>query len=371
MANARNFTLPAVWAENADTTIPATPLTGTAYRNDATPDAVVLAGWRYNTEADSAVANYYTYLLGQLGNEFDKRGSAGYIDTLDYEPGALVRGSDNELYRCIGNNGPGTSTQDPSVVGERAGFWVNITSPISRTVEIFDTIGAGTWSPPATLVGQVTIIAYGAGGAGAAANVVTPAGVAAGEEMVVGGSGGGQGAGVEFDRVFTSGQSLSFTIGEGGASGTAGGVNGDPGEDTVVNLEDGGTTMIATAAGGSGGRVVSVTGSTQGANGGTESSSTIPSGGIFTPGAAGSPGVSYFTANNALDYMASGGIGGGVGGGNNQSTGARGGAGLYGAGGTGGGVAASGSTGGGGSPRSYDAGGGANGAVIIIYHTQA
>lgn len=117
MAN-RNYRVPVIWAENATTTIPPMPLVGTAYRNTdfAQVETDVQKGWRYSTPEDSAKYNQSLFLWSSLLKEIDERGVVPYSTEVDYTPGAIVMGSDNNLYYCISNNGPSSSVSDPTLL---------------------------------------------------------------------------------------------------------------------------------------------------------------------------------------------------------------------------------------------------------------
>ena len=125
MAAERDYTLPAAWAEDAQTTIPPTPVTGESYRDEAIVDQTIKDGHVYNVIADSSEANQYQYLLGLLGVEFDKRGIPGWSDVTVYDlVPAFARGSDGNIYKSTAANGPGTGAGVTDPVGDVTGTWV-------------------------------------------------------------------------------------------------------------------------------------------------------------------------------------------------------------------------------------------------------
>ncbi|TDE55322.1 T9SS sorting signal type C domain-containing protein [Flavobacterium sp. GT3P67] len=168
----------------------------------------------------------------------------------------------------------------------------------SQTVTV-TTTGAGTFVVPCDVT-SITVKAWGAGGAG-------------GGSRTSGDSGDGGGAGGYCIGIFavTSGQTINYIVGTGGAGGTDDGANG--GNTTILSLG------IA-ANGGSGGdrNGGSVTGlggtasggtiNTSGANGTIGGSNTGGTGGSAPNGGAGGTGV---TNGNGLNGNAPGGGGGG------------------------------------------------------------
>lgn len=113
MASTRTFFLPGIFASTALTTIPASPITGTAYRDATIGNAEFITGWEFNTIVDSTELNQILFTHGSMLDELDKQGILGWTDQVDYGLNALVRGSDGEFYYAIQVNGPSSAVKDP------------------------------------------------------------------------------------------------------------------------------------------------------------------------------------------------------------------------------------------------------------------
>lgn len=129
MADNRDYQILGIWAENATTTIPADPVSGTVYR-DETVDATEFAqGWPYDEIVDSKDFNQIMFLITSQLLELDQQGILGWNDTIDYGTAAVVRGSDDIFYVSTTPNGPSTTVVDP--VGDVSGTWEPFTSSAS------------------------------------------------------------------------------------------------------------------------------------------------------------------------------------------------------------------------------------------------
>lgn len=122
MASTRTYFLPGVFADTALTAIPASPVTGVAYRDDTIGNAEFITGWEFNTIVEGPEFNQILYTHAKIIDEVDKQGLLGWTDLVDYGVSALVRGSDDEFYYSTAVNGPATSVQDP--VGDVSGTWL-------------------------------------------------------------------------------------------------------------------------------------------------------------------------------------------------------------------------------------------------------
>ena len=253
----------------------------------------------------------------------------------------------------------GTTAQRPSVptagmyrmnstTGEPE--WFNATS--SSWVKFADTANYGV---------EYLIVA-GGGGGGAASGSLR------------GGGGGGAGGRIASSTTVNSGQSISVTVGAGGAFQDSTSGNGNNGSNSTLG-------SIGTAIGGGGGGGAGNSGGSSGGSGGGggDSSSSLP-GGAGTSGQGFAGGASAGSGSNGGDG-ASGGGAGGAGSSSRGSPGpgstwvdgvtyARGGTGGYRANGSASGpsgAANTGNAGGGGDGSSGGGGAGGSGVVIIRY----
>jgi len=249
----------------------------------------------------------------------------------------------------------GAKIADDTITVGKIAPAANVVTMAKETI----TTGAGTWNKPASMVGDFAIVKVcGGGGGGASGNVP---------------NGGGGGAGAQ-PRVLAlnlaSISSLAYSIGTGGAGGTAGGGNGSAGNDTTFG------DIIS--KGGEGGL------SGTGAGGGTTDTITTYKSMVEAGVNAGNGGSTYVspgTAGTSTGYAvggaggAAGTVGGGGGGGGGGASLGAGGIGGHGenVGGSEAGFAATGAGGGGGGGGGIGAGtspaggAGANGLIEIFY----
>ena len=122
---ARTTKNPGIFAGDATTTIPPTPVTGVSYRDDVNGLDNIRNGWPFKTIVDSAEFAQIMHELTSLTDEIDKTGILEWSDEVDYDKiPAYVIGSDGQLYKSTGVNGPATTVVDP--VGDLTGTWINL-----------------------------------------------------------------------------------------------------------------------------------------------------------------------------------------------------------------------------------------------------
>lgn len=99
MSEARTDKLQGIWAEDATvvSSTPPMPVTGTAYRNTSA-DATV--GYQFLTKSASEISNQFLYTVSKLLDQIQVHGTLGWNATTPYIIGAMVFGSDNQLYIC-------------------------------------------------------------------------------------------------------------------------------------------------------------------------------------------------------------------------------------------------------------------------------
>ena len=118
MATTRTEFVRGLFAGTALTTIPADPISGVSYRNEALPAADIESGWEFDTPVPSEEFNQIMFELFSVLRQVDKRGILGYNDLVDYDiVPAFAAESDGEIYKSLDVNGPNTpdGVQDPVV----------------------------------------------------------------------------------------------------------------------------------------------------------------------------------------------------------------------------------------------------------------
>ena len=70
----RTVSITGVFAEDALTTIPATPIPGTSYRDTAMTSTAIREGWAFKTIVDSAQFNQALYEYSSVTSQVEKYG---------------------------------------------------------------------------------------------------------------------------------------------------------------------------------------------------------------------------------------------------------------------------------------------------------
>lgn len=109
----RTVTIKSVFAENANTTIPNPPVSGTSYRNESTTATEMGNGWAYKNIVDSAKFNEAMYEYSTITKLQEKYGFIPWSDLTDYEAGSVCLGSDGTVYQAKQNTGPSSTAYDP------------------------------------------------------------------------------------------------------------------------------------------------------------------------------------------------------------------------------------------------------------------
>ena len=94
----RTVSLPGIWAEDAQTTIPTPPIANTTYRNTEWGETEVNQGWPFQKIVDSADFNqamWYLFTLQQMQEQF---GILPWCSTTEYKQGGLTIGSNGIFY---------------------------------------------------------------------------------------------------------------------------------------------------------------------------------------------------------------------------------------------------------------------------------
>lgn len=241
MSSTRSFKNPGIFADNATTVIPPTPIAGVAYRDAVTGTDDTPNGWRYGTRVASQDWNQVMFLLTSMMGMIDSQGVLGWSDQVDYAVPALVFGSNGLPYIALQASGPATAAQDPISAPL---YWEQF-SLHGRVV----LASSQSWTVPMAMqLGYVRPFVEVRGAGGGGARLTTGSGPS-----------GGGGGGIAKRVVDLSGvPTVSVTVGSGGAGGATDGAAGVAGGSSAFGAfasatgGGGGTINGATSAGGIG-----------------------------------------------------------------------------------------------------------------------
>ncbi len=143
--NPRNFTMGAVWAKDAATTIPAPPVKGAAYRNTTISTSNIEQGQSYDQLWDSARNNEVSYRVTGLVKQFEEYGFAVHSPLTNYLANiSITFGQDGNIYIATRNSGPQYGgSQDPVYT---TGYWEKFSSYI-KTGSVPETRKVNTTAP--------------------------------------------------------------------------------------------------------------------------------------------------------------------------------------------------------------------------------
>jgi len=110
----RTVAITGVFAEDALTTIPATPVPGTSYRDTAMTTTAVREGWAYKTIVDSAQFNQALFEYSSVTAQVEKYGFLPWSSLTDYVQGSVCLGSDGVIYQAKQATGPSSTAYDPT-----------------------------------------------------------------------------------------------------------------------------------------------------------------------------------------------------------------------------------------------------------------
>lgn len=115
MASTRDVIAPPIFAEDASTAIPPTPIAGVSYRDPLAGPASSPDGWPYAQLVNSAEWNQLMFQWSSLLAIQDLKGILGWSDLKDYTEDAIAFGSDGKVYKWLQESGPGTAAgvKDP------------------------------------------------------------------------------------------------------------------------------------------------------------------------------------------------------------------------------------------------------------------
>lgn len=100
----RTTTLPGIWAENAQTTIPIPPVAGVTYRDTTLNSTAIDKAWPFKTVVDSSDFNQHAFLQDTLIKEAEQYGIMRWNNTTSYKEGGFCLGQDGKLYQAKRDN---------------------------------------------------------------------------------------------------------------------------------------------------------------------------------------------------------------------------------------------------------------------------
>lgn len=127
------MTIKGVFAENASTTIPQTPVAGTSYRDDTTTKAEMNAGFPFKTIVDSSKFNEALYEYSAVSKMQEKYGFVPWSNLTDYETGSFCLATNGLLYQALQASGPSSSAVNP-VNDTSSTYWKSVVVGSVRNV---------------------------------------------------------------------------------------------------------------------------------------------------------------------------------------------------------------------------------------------
>lgn len=121
----RNVTITGIFAEDATTTIPETPVSGTSYRDDTITESDIAKGFPFKTIVDSSQFNQALFEYSSITKMQEKYGFVPWSNLTDYETGSVCLGTNGVLYQAKQPTGPSSTAYDP--VNDTTGtYWTVI-----------------------------------------------------------------------------------------------------------------------------------------------------------------------------------------------------------------------------------------------------
>lgn len=122
----RNVTIKGVFAEDANTTIPAVPVSGISYRDTNTTAAEMEDGFPFKTIVDSSKFNEMLFEYSTISKMQEKYGFVPWSSLTDYEIGSCCLGTDGRIYQAKQASGPSSTDINPvNDTGET--YWGKVT----------------------------------------------------------------------------------------------------------------------------------------------------------------------------------------------------------------------------------------------------
>ncbi len=134
--NIRNNNIPAIWAANAQTTIPNPPVVGIGYRNTALTNSLIQAGQLYKSLGDSAAWNQYLYNVSAVAQAAEVYGIMPYSGLTTYKDRSLCLYTDRLIYRAKMDVPTGTPCTNATYWEQYIPDGVQIAPPVTATAGV-------------------------------------------------------------------------------------------------------------------------------------------------------------------------------------------------------------------------------------------
>lgn len=132
----RTTTLPGIWAENAQTTIPTPPVAGVTYRDTTLNSTAIDKAWPFKTIVDSSDFNQHAFLQDTLIKEAEQYGIMRWNNTTTYKEGGFCLGQDGKTYQAKRDNQgkePTASSDDWGIYPELSPY--QLKSNLSQVID--------------------------------------------------------------------------------------------------------------------------------------------------------------------------------------------------------------------------------------------
>lgn len=151
MPTNRTTTITGVFAKNASTTIPLTPVAGNSYRDTGLTQAEAEEGFPYKEIVDSATFNQMLFEYSSLTKLLETYGFLPWSNLTDYQTGSICMGSNGTLYQAKQSTGPSTTAIDPTTDSSNT-YWEDFVGKLYVTLATAQTItGAKTFGTNLTV----------------------------------------------------------------------------------------------------------------------------------------------------------------------------------------------------------------------------
>ena len=135
----RTVAITGVFAKEASTTIPSSPVSGVSYRDTSMTKEDVEEGWPYKSVVDSASFNQALFQYATISSLIEKYGFLPWSNLTDYEAGSLCLGSNGTIYQAVQATGPSTTAYDP--VNDSTGtYWKDFVGNTYVTLSTAQTV---------------------------------------------------------------------------------------------------------------------------------------------------------------------------------------------------------------------------------------
>lgn len=128
----RNVTIKGIFAEDANTTIPAVPVSGISYRDTNTTAAEMEDGFPFKSIVDSSKFNEMLFEYSSISKLIEIYGFVPWSSLTDYEIGSCCLGTNGMIYQAVQASGPSSTAINP--VNDSGTYWDKILINISEII---------------------------------------------------------------------------------------------------------------------------------------------------------------------------------------------------------------------------------------------